>query len=114
MLMCSAHRVELLRDILQNTPQARGRLLVDLINEPDGYSLTWDVSSLSISLYHWGSCLSPAHHSQRLSSGCTGLSMAWRLFWLGRILDSPSRVWQVIQTQCCKRRSCDVCPRTVS
>jgi hypothetical protein len=38
-------RVRLLEDILARTPQARGRLLVDLINEPDGYSLTWDVSS---------------------------------------------------------------------
>ena len=38
--------MELLKDILKKTPQARGRLLVDLINEPDGYSLTWDVSSI--------------------------------------------------------------------
>ncbi len=44
----SACRVELLKDILKKTPEARGRLLVDLINEPDGYSLTWDVSSLSL------------------------------------------------------------------
>ena len=35
----------LLEDILARTPQAKGRLLVDLINEPDGYSLTWDVST---------------------------------------------------------------------
>ena len=37
-------RVELLQDILRITPEAKGRLLVDLINEPDGYDLTWDVS----------------------------------------------------------------------
>jgi hypothetical protein len=29
-------------DVLQDTPEARGRLLIDLINEPDGYSLTWE------------------------------------------------------------------------
>ena len=37
-------RIELLQDILRGTPEAKGRLLVDLINEPDGYDLTWDVS----------------------------------------------------------------------
>ena len=46
MWMRVACRVELLEDIQKTTPQAQGRLLVDLINEPDGYSLTWDVSSL--------------------------------------------------------------------
>ena len=30
--------------MLESTPEARGRLLIDLINEPDGYSLTWEVS----------------------------------------------------------------------
>ena len=36
------HRAELVTDVLQDTPEARGRLLIDLINEPDGYSLTWE------------------------------------------------------------------------
>ena len=40
--------MELLEDILKNTPEAVGRLLVDLINEPDGYSLTWDVRLLPV------------------------------------------------------------------
>ena len=57
MWKCSAHRVELLTDILKKTPQARGRLLVDLINEPDGYSLTWDVSSLTTLPLAWGNLL---------------------------------------------------------
>lgn len=38
--------MELLGDILRKTPQAKGRLLIDLINEPDGFDLTWDVSKL--------------------------------------------------------------------
>lgn len=46
-----ACRVELLEDILARTPQAKGRLLVDLINEPDGYSLTWDVGTTPSPLY---------------------------------------------------------------
>ena len=46
-----ACRVELLEDILARTLQAKGRLLVDLINEPDGYSLTWDVSTTPSPLY---------------------------------------------------------------
>ena len=49
LLICLC-RVELLQDILRNTPEAKGRLLVDLINEPDGYDLTWDVSRQSPSL----------------------------------------------------------------
>lgn len=36
-------RVQLLKDILADTPEAKGRLLIDLINEPDGYTLTWEV-----------------------------------------------------------------------
>ena len=36
-------RVDLVSDVLQDTPEAQGRLLIDLINEPDGYSLTWEV-----------------------------------------------------------------------
>ena len=43
-LMICLCRVELLQDIFRKTPEAKGRLLVDLINEPDGYDLTWDVS----------------------------------------------------------------------
>ena len=38
-----ARRVDLVSDVLQDTPEAQGRLLIDLINEPDGYSLTWEV-----------------------------------------------------------------------
>ncbi len=36
-------RVSLVKDILADTPEAKGRLLIDLINEPDGYTLTWEV-----------------------------------------------------------------------
>ena len=36
-------RVDLVSDVLADTPEAQGRLLIDLINEPDGYSLTWEV-----------------------------------------------------------------------
>ncbi len=50
-------RVELLQDIFRKTPEAKGRLLVDLINEPDGYDLTWDVSQQNLSYGHW---LTPA------------------------------------------------------
>ena len=49
LLICLC-RVELMQDILRNTPEAKGRLLVDLINEPDGYDLTWDVRRQSPSL----------------------------------------------------------------
>ena len=34
------------------TPEAKGRLLVDLINEPDGYDLTWDVSKQELPSGH--------------------------------------------------------------
>lgn len=37
-------RAQLLQDVLNDTPEARGRLLLDLVNEPDGYSLTWEAS----------------------------------------------------------------------
>lgn len=36
-------RVDLVKDVLAQTPEAKGRLLIDLINEPDGYTLTWEV-----------------------------------------------------------------------
>ena len=32
-----------MKDVLAQTPEAKGRLLIDLINEPDGYTLTWEV-----------------------------------------------------------------------
>ena len=31
----------LLTDVLAAVPEAKGRLLVDMINEPDGYGFTW-------------------------------------------------------------------------
>lgn len=33
--------VDLLTDVLAAVPEARGRLLLDMINEPDGYGFTW-------------------------------------------------------------------------
>ncbi|CAL8465540.1 g5076 [Coccomyxa elongata] len=39
--------VSLVKDILADTPEAKGRLLIDLINEPDGYTLTWEGKGLS-------------------------------------------------------------------
>lgn len=33
--------VSLLTDVLTAVPEAKGRLLLDLINEPDGYGFTW-------------------------------------------------------------------------
>ena len=33
--------VDLLTDVLAAVPEARGRLLIDMINEPDGYGFTW-------------------------------------------------------------------------
>jgi hypothetical protein len=44
-----SYREGLLKDVLDDTPEARGRLLIDLVNEPDGYSLTWDVRTLPCS-----------------------------------------------------------------
>ena len=33
--------VDLLTDVLAAVPEARGKLLLDMINEPDGYGFTW-------------------------------------------------------------------------
>ena len=33
--------VDLLTDVLAAVPEARGRLLIDMINEPDGFGFTW-------------------------------------------------------------------------
>ena len=41
--MSGLTRVDLVKDVLAQTPEAKGRLLIDLINEPDGYTLTWEV-----------------------------------------------------------------------
>ncbi|EIE23036.1 hypothetical protein COCSUDRAFT_63419 [Coccomyxa subellipsoidea C-169] len=34
--------VDLVKDVLADSPEAKGRLIIDLINEPDGYTLTWE------------------------------------------------------------------------
>ena len=33
--------VSLLTDVLAAVPEAKGRLLLDMINEPDGYGFKW-------------------------------------------------------------------------
>ncbi|KAK9833284.1 hypothetical protein WJX81_003097 [Elliptochloris bilobata] len=35
---------DLLSDVFEVAPEAKGRLLIDFINEPDGYGLTWEGS----------------------------------------------------------------------
>jgi hypothetical protein len=44
--------VSLVADILTLAPAAKGRLLLDLVNEPDGYQLQWEVGMRAALLSH--------------------------------------------------------------
>ncbi|CAK0786597.1 hypothetical protein CVIRNUC_009811 [Coccomyxa viridis] len=45
--------VSLLTDVLAAVPEAKGRLLLDMINEPDGYGFKWEGSSTAMSLHYY-------------------------------------------------------------
>ncbi len=61
-------RVDRVKDVLADTPEAKGRLIIDLSNEPDGYTLTWEVNALALFF---------------TSHGCSGYKLCFA-FWLDK------------------------------